>query len=155
MRFSFTSWRRSILASGPRPLRYSPGSAWAILLAATGTFEQLLTYVVFTGWLFYALGAASIFIYRRNEPHGALPYRVPGYPWTPLLFIDRHQSLPTDEIQDHPDAPQRLQHFLIVTLAAHRSSLPTIPWSLQPTSPAHHDCVTPCVRTTGCSRSVL
>jgi len=63
------------------------GSAWAILLAATGTFEQLLTYVVFTGWLFYALGAASIFIYRRKIPNRELPYRVPGYPWTPLIFI--------------------------------------------------------------------
>lgn len=63
------------------------GSAWAILLAATGTFEQLLTYVVFTGWLFYALGAASIFRYRRNANKDALPYRVPGYPWTPILFI--------------------------------------------------------------------
>ena len=63
------------------------GSAWAILLAATGTFEQLLTYVVFTGWLFYALGAASIFVYRRRASDRELPYRVPGYPWTPLLFI--------------------------------------------------------------------
>ena len=63
------------------------GSAWAIILAATGTFEQLLTYVVFTGWLFYALGAASIFIYRRRASDRELPYRVPGYPWTPLLFI--------------------------------------------------------------------
>src|SRR3989440_2335493 len=60
-------------------------SAWAIVLAATGTFEQLLTYVVFTGWLSYALGAASIFVYRRTDRE--LPYRVPGYPWTPLLFI--------------------------------------------------------------------
>ncbi len=63
------------------------GSAWAIILAATGTFEQLLTYVVFTGWLFYALGAASIFIYRRTATDRELPYRVPGYPWTPLVFI--------------------------------------------------------------------
>src|SRR6266567_1901698 len=63
------------------------GSAWAILLAATGTFEQLLTYVVFTGWLFYALGAASIFVYRRKIPNRELPYRVPGFPWTPLIFI--------------------------------------------------------------------
>ena len=63
------------------------GSAWAILLAATGTFEQLLTYVVFTGWLFYALGAASIFVYRRQTETGELDYRVPGYPSTPLLFI--------------------------------------------------------------------
>jgi APA family basic amino acid/polyamine antiporter len=63
------------------------GSAWAILLAATGTFEQLLTYVVFTGWLFYALGAASIFVYRRKTEPGESHYRVPGYPLTPLLFI--------------------------------------------------------------------
>src|SRR2546430_5976198 len=63
------------------------GSAWAIVLAATGTFEQLLTYVVFTGWLFYALGAASIFVFRRKSSNREVPYRVPGYPWTPLLFI--------------------------------------------------------------------
>jgi APA family basic amino acid/polyamine antiporter len=63
------------------------GSAWAAVLAATGTFEQLLTYVVFTGWLFYALGAATIFIYRKRSDEVASPYRVPGYPWTPLLFI--------------------------------------------------------------------
>src|SRR5437667_1144373 len=63
------------------------GSVWAIVLAATGTFEQLLTYVVFTGWLFYALGAASIFIFRRKSASQESPYRVPGYPWTPLLFI--------------------------------------------------------------------
>ena len=63
------------------------GSAWAAILAATGTFEQLLTYVVFTGWLFYALGAATIFIYRKRRSEIASPYRVPGYPWTPLLFI--------------------------------------------------------------------
>src|SRR5207245_950587 len=53
------------------------GSAWAIVLAATGTFEQLLTYVVCTGWLLYALGAASIFIYRRRTLDRELPYRVP------------------------------------------------------------------------------
>jgi APA family basic amino acid/polyamine antiporter len=60
---------------------------WAAILAATGTFEQLLTYVVFTGWAFYALGAASIFYYRREEPNATRPFRVPGYPWTPVLFI--------------------------------------------------------------------
>ena len=62
------------------------GSTWAVVLAATGTFEQLLTYVVFTGWLFYALGAASIFIFRRKSASQESTYRVPGYPWTPLLF---------------------------------------------------------------------
>lgn len=60
---------------------------WAALLAVSGTFEQLLTYVVFTGWIFYALGALSIFVYRRREPDAPRPYRVPGYPLTPALFV--------------------------------------------------------------------
>jgi APA family basic amino acid/polyamine antiporter len=62
-------------------------SAWSVLLAATGTFEQLLTYVVFAGWIFYGLGAMSIFVYRRREPHAFRPFRVPGYPITPALFV--------------------------------------------------------------------
>ncbi len=61
-------------------------SAWAVLLAATGTFEQLLTYVVFAGWIFYGLGAMSIFVYRRRRPNADRPFSVPGYPLTPLLF---------------------------------------------------------------------
>lgn len=60
---------------------------WAMLLAASGTFEQLLTYVVFTGWIFYALGAATIFVFRRRNPDASRPFRVPGYPITPLLFV--------------------------------------------------------------------
>ncbi len=62
-------------------------SAWSMLLAATGTFEQLLTYVVFIGWLFYGLGALSVFSYRRREPLAPRPFRVPGYPITPILFV--------------------------------------------------------------------
>jgi len=59
----------------------------AIAFALSGTFEQLLTYVVFAGWIFYALGAMSIFVYRRRHPEMPRPFRVPGYPWTPILFI--------------------------------------------------------------------
>jgi APA family basic amino acid/polyamine antiporter len=62
-------------------------SAWSMLLAITGTFEQLLTYVVFIGWLFYGLGALSVFSYRRREPLAPRPFRVPGYPITPILFV--------------------------------------------------------------------
>lgn len=60
---------------------------WAAVLVATGTFEQLLTWVIFAGWSFYALVAACVFVYRRRCPDAARPYRVPGYPWTPLIFI--------------------------------------------------------------------
>jgi APA family basic amino acid/polyamine antiporter len=62
-------------------------SAWAAILAASGTFEQLLTYVVFAGWAFYALGGLSLFYYRRQRPDLPRPFKVPGYPWTPWLFV--------------------------------------------------------------------
>lgn len=61
-------------------------AAWAMLLTF-GTFEQLLTYVVFASWLFAALAAASVFVLRRRRPNAPRPFRVPGYPLTPALFI--------------------------------------------------------------------
>ena len=78
------------------------GSVWAAVLAATGTFEQLFTYTVFTGWLFYGLAAASIFIYRRKWPDRPRPYSVPGYPWTPLLFILAAAALVLNTIVAQP-----------------------------------------------------
>lgn len=62
-------------------------SIWAALLAVTGTFDRLLTYVVFAGWIFYALGGAAIFYYRRAQPQATRPFRTPGYPITPVLFV--------------------------------------------------------------------
>jgi len=62
-------------------------AAWAALLALSGTFEQLFTYVVFASWIFAALAAASVFVLRRRRPDAPRPFRVPGYPWTPALFI--------------------------------------------------------------------
>jgi APA family basic amino acid/polyamine antiporter len=62
-------------------------AVWAMLLAATGTYEQLLTYVIFSGWIFYGLGALSVFWYRRHRPDVPRPFRVPGYPVTPALFV--------------------------------------------------------------------
>ena len=61
--------------------------AWAIVLALTGTFEQLLTYVVFIGWIFYALGAAAVIALRIKRPDAVRPFRVPFYPLTPILFV--------------------------------------------------------------------
>ena len=78
------------------------GAAWAVILAVTGTFEQLLTYVVFIGWIFYALAAASIFVYRRRMPEAVRPYRVPGYPLTPLLFIAAAAALALNTIATQP-----------------------------------------------------
>jgi APA family basic amino acid/polyamine antiporter len=76
--------------------------AWAAVLAVSGTFEQLLTYVVFTGWAFYALGAASIFYYRRHASDAPRPFRVPGYPWTPLIFIVVAAAIVLNTVFLHP-----------------------------------------------------
>jgi basic amino acid/polyamine antiporter, APA family len=77
-------------------------SIWAAVLAWTGTFEQLLTYVVFVGWIFYALAAASVFVYRKRTPNAVRPYRVPGYPWTPIAFIAGALALVTNTIAVQP-----------------------------------------------------
>jgi basic amino acid/polyamine antiporter, APA family len=75
---------------------------WSAVLAASGTFEQLLTYVVFVGWIFYALAAASIFVYRKRFPDAPRPYRVPGYPITPIVFILAATALVGNTIATQP-----------------------------------------------------
>jgi APA family basic amino acid/polyamine antiporter len=57
------------------------------VLASAGKFAELIGGVIFIGWIFYGLGAAAIFPLRRASQGKPIPYRVPGYPWTPLLFV--------------------------------------------------------------------
>src|ERR1700675_4282015 len=60
---------------------------WSAVLACAGKFAELIGGVIFIGWIFYGLGAAAIFPLRRAGQGLTIPYRVPGYPWTPLLFV--------------------------------------------------------------------
>ena len=87
---------------GTPALAVAVAGAWSAVLAASGTFEQLLTYVVFIGWLFYALAAASVFVYRKRLPNATRPYKVPGYPWTPGLFIAAALALVANTIVSQP-----------------------------------------------------
>ena len=57
------------------------------ILAASGTYDKLFTYVVFAEFLFYALSAGAVLRLRRRAPELARPYRSWGYPWTPIVFI--------------------------------------------------------------------
>ena len=59
----------------------------AVIYALSGSYNQLLGYVVFASFLFYALSAAAVIVLRRREPELPRPYRTWGYPVTPLLFI--------------------------------------------------------------------
>lgn len=75
---------------------------WSSVLAISGTFEQLLTYVVFAGWIFYGLGALSIFSSRRRHPDAVRPFRTPGYPITPILFVASAAALVLNTLREQP-----------------------------------------------------
>jgi APA family basic amino acid/polyamine antiporter len=59
----------------------------SLLLLAIGKFQALFSLAIFGEWLFYALTASTIFIFRRREPNGPRPYSIWGYPVLPALFI--------------------------------------------------------------------
>ena len=76
--------------------------AWAVVLALSGTFEQLLTYVVFIGWIFYALGAAAVIALRTRRPDAVRPFRVPFYPLTPVLFVSAGAMIVLNTVYTQP-----------------------------------------------------
>lgn len=66
-------------------------AVWALTLALSGTYGQLLDYVVFGDWIFFGLIVATVFAYRRRDatasPAEQATYRMPGYPLLPALFV--------------------------------------------------------------------
>ena len=60
---------------------------WACLLTFTGTFNQLITYIIFTSWIFYGMSAGAVIILRKKKPDMDRPYKTPVYPWIPIIFI--------------------------------------------------------------------
>jgi basic amino acid/polyamine antiporter, APA family len=81
------------------PTRHTPTGALvflgsiAALLALTGTFEELYSLFVFAVWIFFALTALGVLRLRHKEPNLVRPYRVLGYPWTPLIFLSAAVAL--------------------------------------------------------------
>jgi APA family basic amino acid/polyamine antiporter len=63
--------------------------AWAValLLLTRGDIGALLSGVVFADWIFFGLGAASVFALRRRRPDADRPYRALGYPLVPAFFV--------------------------------------------------------------------
>jgi APA family basic amino acid/polyamine antiporter len=61
--------------------------AWAILLLFSGTYGQLLDYVVFADWIFFGSTALALFVFRRRGIGAGSGFRTPAYPVTVLLFV--------------------------------------------------------------------
>src|SRR5262249_42701213 len=60
---------------------------WASLLALSGKYDQLFTYVMFMMVLSYVLTVAGLFVLRRKKPDADRPYLCSGYPWLPALYV--------------------------------------------------------------------
>ena len=62
-------------------------SAWTVVVALSGKYEQILNYVVSMDFIFFGLTGASLFVLRRREGAGGDGYRVPGHPLTTAAFV--------------------------------------------------------------------
>jgi basic amino acid/polyamine antiporter, APA family len=60
---------------------------WAAALALSGTYNDLISYVIFMMVLSYVMGVVALFILRRKLPNAERPYRCAGYPWLPALYV--------------------------------------------------------------------
>ncbi len=71
----------------------TPGNAlwlnaiWTIILIISGSFDMLTDMLVFVSWFFYGMSALGVILLRIRMPDAARPYKVPGYPYIPLIFI--------------------------------------------------------------------
>ncbi len=61
--------------------------ALSCVYAAGGGFGDLTDAVVFASWMFYALNAGSVLRLRRREPDWPRPFRVPGFPIVPIIYV--------------------------------------------------------------------
>jgi APA family basic amino acid/polyamine antiporter len=60
---------------------------WTCLLCLSGSYGQLLDYVIFAALGFYLLTIVGLFVLRRTQPDTPRPYRAFGYPLLPAIYI--------------------------------------------------------------------
>jgi basic amino acid/polyamine antiporter, APA family len=97
---------RSIAGVNPR-YRTPGGSivalcAWSAVLVLSGSYDQLLTYVIFASWIVYAMTAIAVIVLRKKRPDMPRPYRAAGYPFIPVLFVMVASVLVLSTLLDSP-----------------------------------------------------
>ena len=76
--------------------------ALSLLIALTGTYEQILSYVVAVDWVFFGLTAGTIFLFRRRGGADDGGSRIPGHPLTTALFIAAAALIVISTVLDAP-----------------------------------------------------
>ena len=80
-------------AAKVHPKFHTPGNAimiqgvWASVLALSGTFEEIITLVVFVNFMMWIAASSTVFVLRKKQPELERPYKVWGYPYVPAFFI--------------------------------------------------------------------
>jgi APA family basic amino acid/polyamine antiporter len=75
------------------PVHHTPKNAlivqgiWTCLLCLSGSYGQLLDYIIFAVLVFYILTIAGLFVLRRTQPQAERPYKAIGYPVLPAIYI--------------------------------------------------------------------
>jgi APA family basic amino acid/polyamine antiporter len=69
---------------------------WAVLLALSGGYGDLLDYVIFAQVIFYAITVLAVFVLRAKWPSRDRPYRAWGYPYLPAAYIACAMALTID-----------------------------------------------------------
>lgn len=62
-------------------------ACWTVLLCVSGSYSQLLDYIIFAVLVFYILTIAGLFVLRVKRPDAPRPYKALGYPVLPALYI--------------------------------------------------------------------
>jgi basic amino acid/polyamine antiporter, APA family len=86
---------------------------WSSILALAGGFERLANGAILIGWIFYGLGAAAIFPIRSANRAKSIPYRVPGYPVTPLLFVLAALAIVGNAVYSAVADPRQFTYLLV------------------------------------------
>jgi APA family basic amino acid/polyamine antiporter len=87
---------------------------WACLLTVSGTYGDLLDYVIFAVLLFYVLTMVGLFVLRRKRPEAERPYRAFGYPVVPAVYVGLASLIAVDLLVSAKTRPNAWPGLLIV-----------------------------------------
>lgn len=91
-------------------------SVWTSLLCLTGSYNQLLDYVIFAALIFYALTTVGLFLLRRQRPDEPRPYRAIGYPVLPAFYVLAASGVAVTLLVADKTRAQALSGLVIVLL---------------------------------------